>query len=121
LKNEFFTPIHINAIFHSEGNGEFATRCIILIFGEFDNYPRKIDNGMFGKKVRGLPQPVVINISKAVDDFSESACRPALVGMMRHISSRQGSYSPETDIPGDFEVAFPVLFHGLGETLYFLP
>ena len=31
------------------GNGEFATRCIILIFGEFDNYPRKIDNGMFGK------------------------------------------------------------------------
>ena len=36
-------------ILRSEGGGEFATRCIILIFGEFDNFLRKIDNGMFGK------------------------------------------------------------------------
>ena len=33
----------------TEGGGEFTTRCIILIFGEFDNFLRKIDNGMFGK------------------------------------------------------------------------
>ena len=36
-------------ILRSEGGGKFATRCIILIFGEFDNFLRKIDNGMFGK------------------------------------------------------------------------
>ena len=41
MKNEFFTSIHVNAVFHFEGNGEFATRCVILIFGEFDNYRLK--------------------------------------------------------------------------------
>lgn len=29
-------------------------------------------------KIRGLPQPAVINISNAVDDFSESVCRVAV-------------------------------------------
>ena len=42
-------PFIWTGILHPEGGGEFATRCIILIFGEFDNFLRKIDNGMFGK------------------------------------------------------------------------
>ena len=39
----------LREVIPAEGGGKFATRCIILIFGEFDNFLRKIDNGMFGK------------------------------------------------------------------------
>ncbi len=42
-------PFIWTGILHPEGGGKFTTRCIILIFGEFDNFLRKIDNGMFGK------------------------------------------------------------------------
>ena len=49
FKHERFPAIHLDRHPPTEGGGEFTTRCIILIFGEFDNFLRKIDNGMFGK------------------------------------------------------------------------
>ena len=86
MKNEFFTPIHINAIFHSYGNGEFATRCIILIFGEFDNYPRKIDNGMFGKNNDLCISKMITTMAKTLIAFYSRRGQNYVDGSIRNLA-----------------------------------